>query len=103
MPENLQDSVHDTLNNINKGTKPSGLAKGRGQKWGSEFKNNKGQLPKKDTNGKKIIYQEYDVVNVRDSSGTAGIDRVVVGSDGKKYYTGSHYGNTGDTAFLEIK
>lgn len=33
----------------------------------------------------------------------AGVDRVVVGSDGRMYYTGTHYGDTGGKSFVRIK
>ncbi|WP_434354353.1 ribonuclease domain-containing protein [Psychrobacter sp. HD31] len=41
-----------------------------------------------------MTYKEYDIQNVRDGLG-AGTDRIVVGSDGRMYYTGTHYDSFG--------
>jgi single-stranded DNA-binding protein len=70
---------------------------------GSTFSNdgrNGGQvLSKIDSNGSPITYKEYDV-NPRPAPNTGGrgTERVVIGSDGKSYYTSDHYGT-----FTEIK
>lgn len=102
LPQDIKLAANQTIAAISSGTRPSWLAAERGQKWGSEFKNSRGDLPKKTASGETITYKEYDIQNVRDGQG-AGIDRIVVGSDGCMYYTGSHYGDTGGKAFGRIK
>jgi guanyl-specific ribonuclease Sa len=47
-------------------------------------------LPKTDGAGKPITYKEYDV-NPFKPGVNRGAERVVVGSDGKAYYTDNHY------------
>ena len=47
-------------------------------------------LPKTDVNGNAITYKEYDV-NPYKQGANRGAERVVVGSDGKSYYTENHY------------
>jgi guanyl-specific ribonuclease Sa len=47
-------------------------------------------LPKTDGAGKPITYKEYDV-NPFQKGTNRGSERVVVGSDGKAYYTDNHY------------
>ena len=56
-------------------------------------------LPKKDNSG-PITYKEYDIEPPKLIEGklTRGAKRVVIGSDGRKYYTNDHY-----TTFIEIK
>ncbi|WP_376751576.1 ribonuclease domain-containing protein [Psychrobacter sanguinis] len=66
----------------------------RRKKWGSNYDNRNKVLPSKDKNGNNITYKEYDIPNMRDGLG-AGIDRIVVGSDGRRYYTGTHYDGFG--------
>lgn len=47
-------------------------------------------LPKTDAAGKSITYREYDV-NRFQPGVNRGAERIVVGSDGKAYYTSDHY------------
>ncbi len=54
-------------------------------------------LPKTEANGKAITYKEYDV-NPYTTNKERGLERVVMGSDGKSYYTSDHY-----ATFTEIK
>ncbi|OYZ02530.1 MAG: hypothetical protein B7Y37_01695 [Sphingobacteriia bacterium 28-36-52] len=55
------------------------------------------RLPQITENGKQITYKEYDVHQRLDGF-NRGNERVVVGSDGKSYYTNNHY-----HSFKEIK
>ena len=58
-------------------------------------------LPKTDNNGKTITYKEYDIEppkQLSDGSLSRGAKRVVIGSDGRTYYSNDHY-----TTFIEIK
>jgi hypothetical protein len=48
-------------------------------------------LPRHDASGRSITYKEYDV-NPLTPGVNRGGERVVVGSDGSRYYTDDHYG-----------
>ena len=63
----------------------------------NKFNNKEKLLPKFDKNGNEITYKEYDISKARVPS-DRGLKRVVIGSDGKKYYTNDHY-----KTFTEIK
>ena len=75
--------------------KPPKLKKGE-RAGGSTFGNKEGLLPKQDAAGKAITYKEYDV-NAYDGV-NRDAERVVVGSDGRCWYTADHY-----KSFTEIK
>ncbi|WP_316233741.1 RHS repeat-associated core domain-containing protein [Bradyrhizobium sp. SZCCHNPS2010] len=98
LPAAEEAAVLSTLSHIDNGTKPTGaLAK----KWGTPFKNWRIDLP----GGQGIAspYREYRVAPSPGVSG-AGTNRVVVnGQTGESYYTWTHYGNTGDPAFVQIR
>ncbi len=72
-----------------------------GYKGGRFFENdgrNGGQiLPQKDVSGNSITYKEYDVNPVIQGR-NRGEERVVIGSNGKSYYTKDHY-----LSFTEMK
>ena len=67
------------------------------RKGGVEFKNREGKLPSKGKDGKPITYKEYDV-NPTPAGKGRDAERMVLGSDGKTYYTKDHY-----KTFTEIK
>lgn len=48
-------------------------------------------LPRKDKNGKKIEYREYDINSHPQHGAGRGLERMVIGSDGRAYYTREHY------------
>jgi guanyl-specific ribonuclease Sa len=48
-------------------------------------------LPKRDSNGKPITYKEYDINPEPKHGSDRGKERMVIGSDGKAYYTRDHY------------
>jgi len=76
--------------------KPPKLAKGQ-RSGGTTFGNKEGLLPAKDAAGKAAVtYTEYDV-NAYDGV-NRDAERVVVGSDGRCWYTADHY-----KSFTEIK
>ncbi len=62
---------------------------------GGDFKNDGrdgGQvLPRKDAKGKPITYREYDINLAPRHGAKRGNERMVVGSDGRAYYTRNHY------------
>jgi guanyl-specific ribonuclease Sa len=74
--------------------KASNGAPPAGYRGGGTFANDgraNGQvLPRSDAAGKPITYREYDV-NRFQPGVNRGAERVVVGSDGKAYYTSDHY------------
>jgi ribonuclease T1 len=57
---------------------------------GRNFGNFEGNLPKKDDNGRKINYQEWDV-NPKVNGKNRGAERLVTGSDNRAWYTRDHY------------
>jgi guanyl-specific ribonuclease Sa len=61
-----------------------------------KFKNREGKLPDVDTSGAKITYTEYDIVP-HTPGVNRGTQRIVIGLDGKRYYTDDHY-----TTFTEF-
>ena len=62
----------------------------KGYEGGREFKNWDGKLAKQNAEGQRISYHEYDV-NPHKSHVNRGTQRLVLGSDGKAYYSGDHY------------
>jgi len=67
-----------------------------GTKEGGKIFKNDGReggqtLPKKDSKGNTIEYREYDINPAPQHGSTRGSERMVVGSDGKTYYTRDHY------------
>lgn len=63
---------------------------------GRKFGNYENLLPKKDNNGRRINYQEWDV-NPKKEGRNRGAERLITGSDGKAYFTKNHY-----KSFVEI-
>jgi hypothetical protein len=98
LPAAEEAAVMLTLGHIDAGTKPTGaLAK----KWGTPFKNWGGDLP--GMQGAKSPYLEYRVAPSAGSAG-AGTNRIVVNSQTvDMYYSWTHYGDTGDPAFVQIR
>jgi ribonuclease T1 len=64
---------------------------------GRNFQNREGRLAKKDSGGRKIQYQEWDV-NPKRGGVNRGAERLVTGSDKRAWYTNDHYQN-----FAEVK
>ncbi|MEZ0486975.1 ribonuclease domain-containing protein [Fibrella aquatica] len=64
---------------------------------GRRFGNFENHLPRSDTDGKPIQYQEWDV-NPKVRGRNRGTQRLVTGSDGRAWFTNDHY-NT----FVEVK
>ncbi|MEZ0612276.1 ribonuclease domain-containing protein [Fibrella sp. WM1] len=63
---------------------------------GRRFGNFENHLPRSDTDGRPIDYQEWDV-NPKVGGRNRGTERLVTGSDGRAWYTNDHY-NT----FVEV-
>ena len=54
------------------------------------FMNREGILDLTDTNGNTITYIEHDVFP-HNPPNSRGAERIILGSDGRAYYTGDHY------------
>ena len=64
------------------------------QNWGREFENKFDDLPTRDINGNPIKYKEYRVRELPNRPKSENVHRIVVGSDGRYYYTNTHYGTS---------
>lgn len=69
----------------------------RNYKGGSLWHNKLGILPAMTANGKKIRYREYDIKPYVPGK-NRGTERLIIGSNGRVYYTPNHY-----KSFWEIK
>jgi guanyl-specific ribonuclease Sa len=72
-----------------------------GYKGGAEFTNDGRKksfiLDQIDSTGKPITYKEYDVLPINNNK-SRGAERLVIGSDGRVYYSADHY-----QTFIEIR
>jgi hypothetical protein len=104
LPQERQDAVNNTLSHINNGTVPEGL----GDKWGAKYHNEGDILPQYGDRGvtESLTYKEYKVAPPPNEY-NIGTWRIVQGSDGSTYLTGSHYGRRQDgqqqRPFVRIK
>jgi ribonuclease T1 len=88
---NIPKKVYDVLKYVRENnTAPDGYVGGR------KFGNFENLLPKKDENGRRINYQEWDV-NPKQQGRNRGVERLITGSGGKVYFTKNHY-----KSFVEI-
>ncbi|MVU78796.1 ribonuclease [Nocardia sp. ET3-3] len=85
----VPDQAYKTLVEIDAGRWP-GSANSPGTHGGDTWNNRDGSLPRKDSSGKAISYQEWDV-NPKQPGQTRDAERIITGSDGSAYYTGDHY------------
>lgn len=82
---NVPHYVIDVLEEVREtGKAPSGYVGGR------TFYNREKLLPKKEDDGKKIKYREWDV-HPKVKGKNRGAERLVTGSDDNAYYTKDHY------------
>jgi guanyl-specific ribonuclease Sa len=88
----IPQKVYDVLKYIKANNGPMD-----GYVGGREFRNRERQLPERDTGGKPIDYQEWDV-HPKIEGQNRGTERIVTGSDGRSWYTRDHY-----RTFMEIK
>lgn len=77
----------------------SGVVKKKGKKLkagdragGFNFGNKEKRLPETDADSNPVSYTEYDV-NPKQSGADRDAERIVVGSDGRVWYTDDHYGS----------
>lgn len=88
----IPQKVYQTLDYIRKNNRaPEGYVGGR------HFGNYENHLPKKTASGNTIDYKEYDV-NPKVEGKNRGTQRLVIGDDGRAWYTNNHY-----KSFIEIK
>nr|WP_309230883.1 ribonuclease domain-containing protein [Nocardia sp. SYP-A9097] len=85
----VPDRAYQTLVEIDAGRWP-GSANAPGTHGGDTWMNRGGDLPAKDSGGKKISYQEWDV-NPKKAGQGRDAERIITGSDGSAFYTGDHY------------
>jgi guanyl-specific ribonuclease Sa len=85
----VPDRAYATLVEIDAGRWP-GSANAPGTKGGDRWMNRAGTLAAKDSAGKPITYQEWDV-NPKQRNQSRDAERIVTGSDGSAWYTGDHY------------
>ncbi|MEV4130404.1 ribonuclease domain-containing protein [Nocardia sp. NPDC049707] len=85
----VPDRAYATLAEIDAGRWPDS-ANAPGTKGGDRWMNRAGTLPAKDSAGKAITYQEWDV-NPKQPNRSRDAERIVTGSDRSAWYTGDHY------------
>ena len=98
LPAAENAALDDTLAHIDAGNVPTGAT---ARRWGIPFRNRGGDLP--GGQGDLSPYREYRVAPPPGVNG-AGPLRVVRNEDtGETYYTWTHYGDSGDPAFVRIR
>ncbi|MFE3545096.1 ribonuclease domain-containing protein [Nocardia sp. NPDC059177] len=85
----VPDRAYATLVEIDAGRWP-GSANAPGTKGGEQWMNRGTKLPRKDSAGNPVKYQEWDV-NPKQRNRGRDAERIVTGSDGSAWYTGDHY------------
>jgi hypothetical protein len=99
LPPEEEAALLDTLSHIDAKTVPQGPTATR---WSVPFNNNEGELPGL-AGARPKPYTEYRVAPAPGVSG-AGVRRVVVdNASGNIFYTWTHYGQSGDPAFVIIR
>jgi guanyl-specific ribonuclease Sa len=93
-----QAAVLETLQHIDAGTQPTGpLAK----KWRAQFKNWSGDLP--GPRGESSPFREFRVEPAPGTAG-AGPRRIVTNPQTREvFYTWTHYGDSGEPAFVQLR
>jgi RHS repeat-associated protein len=96
----LRNGIPDAAKRVAEYAKRKNGAAQSGYKGGGAFKNdgrNGEVLPQNTSSGSPITYKEYDI-NPNIQGVNRGAERVVIGSDGRAYYSNNHY-----QTFKEIK
>lgn len=93
LPENVRDSYKKYEESKWKGARRDQSPKTKG---GATYENEPSKLPKKDSNGNKIDYREFDV-NSKIPKKPRDRERFVRSNDGRTYYSDDHY-----ETFIEI-
>jgi RHS repeat-associated protein len=79
----------EVLNHVQTKKSPPAGYKG-GTQYANDGRMNGQVLPRNDALGNPVTYREYDV-NPYQTGVNRGTERIVIGSDGKAYYTDNHY------------
>ncbi|MCY7360209.1 MAG: ribonuclease [Rudanella sp.] len=90
--ELIPQKVQDVLAYVLKERQPP-----KGYVGGRRFGNFEGHLPRKNPEGGRINYQEWDV-NPKEKGRNRGVERLITNSAGRAWYTKDHY-----NSFIEIK
>ncbi|MEU8896994.1 ribonuclease domain-containing protein [Nocardia sp. NPDC048505] len=85
----VPDRAYATLREIDAGRWPQS-ANAPGTKGGDQWMNRGSKLPRTDSAGKAVTYQEWDV-NPKQRNRSRDAERIVTGSDGSAWYTADHY------------
>jgi len=85
----IQKNIEDRIQYIIENPTPTNTQIKKGN--GAVFENLDADLPSQTVNGEFIKYKEYRVGKYK---GADNVHRIVVGSDGKYYYTNTHYGTS---------
>lgn len=81
----VPDNAYEVANYIYEFNEPP-----KGFVGGRKFENRENNLPKYDEKNKFIQYKEYDIYP-KQKDKNRGPERIVLGSNHKRYYTGNHY------------
>jgi guanyl-specific ribonuclease Sa len=84
----LPEDAQKALVEIESGTKRDNVRQPKF--FENDGRGNTERLPNRDENGKEIKYTEY-TVNARESGQSLDGKRLIIGSDGRVYYTGDHF------------
>ena len=88
-PCNIPSKASNVLTHVqNTGNAPTGYRGGR--TFMNDGRGGGQVLPRQDAVGNPIIYKEYDI-NPYQRGVNRGAERIVIGSDGRAYYTSDHY------------
>jgi len=98
LPASEEASLLQTLGHIDAGTIPTDSI---ATKWGTQFKNWDGDLP--GASGAASPYQEYRVAPPSGTTGAGELRVVANQQTGETYYTWTHYGGSGNPAFVRIR
>jgi guanyl-specific ribonuclease Sa len=89
LPAGVPDKVATVLHHIDS-TKQAPAGYEGGRVFHNEGRGGEQRLPQKDSEGRAVSYQEWDV-NPKVHNVNRGAERLVTGSDGSAYYTSDHY------------
>ncbi|MGW4995664.1 polymorphic toxin-type HINT domain-containing protein [Streptomyces mirabilis] len=98
LPPTEEAALGRTLSHIDAGTVPTGPT---ARRWGIPFQNREGKLP--GGQGANSPYREYRVEPPPGTSGAGALRVVRNDQTGETYYTWTHYGDSGDPAFVQVR
>ncbi|WP_246094957.1 ricin-type beta-trefoil lectin domain protein [Streptomyces roseicoloratus] len=98
LPPAEEAALGRTLSHIDAGTVPTGPT---ARRWGIPFRNREGNLP--GGQGSSSPYREYRVEPPPGTPGAGPLRVVRNDQTGETYYTWTHYGDSGDPAFVQVR